>query len=112
MSRAELAEQLATQEDFFAPLIYEPDGVTFTEDELAGVPVEWTAPAGGATDDGLVVIYQHGGGYSSGISKWARRGTARLATALGARVVAPDYRLAPATRSPPPTRTCSPCSVT
>ena len=59
------------------------------------MPVEWTAPAGGATDDGLVVIYHHGGGYSSGISKWARRGTARLATALGARVVAPDYRLAP-----------------
>ena len=31
----------------------------------------------------------------SGLAKWARRGTARLATALGGRVVAPDYRLAP-----------------
>jgi epsilon-lactone hydrolase len=95
MSRAALADQLATQEGFFAPLIVEPDGVTFTEDELAGVPVEWTAPTGGVADDGLVVMYQHGGGYSSGLAKWARRGTARLATALGARVVALDYRLAP-----------------
>ena len=95
MSRAELAEQLATQEGFFAPLIVEPDGVTFIEDELAGVPVEWTAPVDGVTDDGLVVVYHHGGGYSSGLAKWARRGTSRLAIALGARVVAPDYRLAP-----------------
>ena len=91
----ELAEQVATQERFFGPLITEPPGVTFAPDELDGVPVEWTAPAGGATADGLVVLYFHGGGYSSGLSKWARRGTARLALGTGARVVAPDYRLAP-----------------
>ena len=95
MTRADLAEQLAAQETFFAPLIVEPDGVTITDDELAGVPVEWTAPADGPSDDGLVVVYIHGGGYSSGLAKWARRGTARLALGLGCRVVAPDYRLAP-----------------
>ena len=91
----ELAEQIATQERFFAPLIVEPDGVTFARDELAGVPVEWTTPEGGAADPPLVVLYLHGGGYSSGLAAWARRGTARLATSTGARVVAPDYRLAP-----------------
>jgi monoterpene epsilon-lactone hydrolase len=91
----ELAEQIATQERFFAPLIVEPDGVTFERDELAGVPVEWTAPAGGATDRSRVVLYLHGGGYSSGLAAWTRRGTARLAMGLGVRVVAPDYRLAP-----------------
>jgi epsilon-lactone hydrolase len=91
----ELAEQLRAQEVFFAPLIVEPAGVTIERDELAGVPVEWTAPAGGPSDDGLVIVYLHGGGYSSGLAAWARRGTARLALGTGARVVAPDYRLAP-----------------
>ncbi|HEU4840367.1 MAG TPA: alpha/beta hydrolase [Ilumatobacteraceae bacterium] len=91
----ELADQIAAQERFFAPLIVEPDGVTFARDELAGVPVEWTTPEGGAADPPLVVLYLHGGGYSSGLAAWARRGTARLATSTGARVVAPDYRLAP-----------------
>jgi monoterpene epsilon-lactone hydrolase len=91
----ELAEQIAMQEQFFAPLIVEPAGVTFTRDELGGVPVEWTDPAGGVTDPDGVVLYLHGGGYSSGLAAWARRGTARLALGLGVRVVAADYRLAP-----------------
>jgi epsilon-lactone hydrolase len=91
----ELADQIAAQERFFAPLIVEPDGVTFERDELAGVPVEWTTPADAAAEPPLVVLYLHGGGYSSGLAAWARRGTARLAVGTGARVVAPDYRLAP-----------------
>jgi acetyl esterase/lipase len=91
----ELAEQIASQQAFFAPVITTPEGVTFTADEPAGVPVEVTLPAGGVTDAGLVVLYLHGGGYSSGLAKWTRRATARLALGLGARVIAPDYRLAP-----------------
>jgi acetyl esterase/lipase len=93
--RPELAEQISMQELFFAPLIVEPDGVTLEQDEIAGVPVEWTVPDGGPLDDGLVIMYLHGGGYSSGLAKWARRGTARLSLGTGGRVVAPDYRLAP-----------------
>jgi acetyl esterase/lipase len=72
-----------------------PAGATFTRDELAGVPVEWTAPAAGVTDASRVVLYLHGGGYSSGLAAWARRASARLALGLGVRVVAADYRLAP-----------------
>ena len=90
-----LAEQIANQERAFALLISEPEGVTFARVELGGVPVEWTTPAGGTPDANTVVLYFHGGGYSSGCAKWARRGTARLALGLGCRVVAPDYRLAP-----------------
>jgi len=93
--RPELAEQIAAQEPFFAPVITVPDGVDLVEDELDGVPVEWTIPAGGPRDEGLVIIYLHGGGYSGGLAKWARRATARLALGTGGRVVAPDYRLAP-----------------
>jgi monoterpene epsilon-lactone hydrolase len=91
----ELAAQIAQQEFFFAQLICEPDGVRLSRDELDGVPVEWTEPAGGADPHAPVVIYLHGGGYSGGLAAWARRATARLALGLGGRVVAPDYRLAP-----------------
>ena len=90
-----LAEQIAAQERAFALLISEPEGVTFERDELSDVAVEWTTPAGGVSDPGRVVIYNHGGGYSSGCAKWARRATTRLALGLGCQVVAPDYRLAP-----------------
>jgi acetyl esterase/lipase len=89
------AEQIEAQERAFAPLISEPAGVAFRRDEVGGVPVEWTTAAGGPADDGLVVVYVHGGGYSSGCAKWARRAAARLALGTGGRVVAPDYRLAP-----------------
>ena len=76
------------------------------------MPVEWTTPAGGAPDEELVVLYLHGGGYSSGLAAWARRGAARLALGTGGRVVAPDYRLAPRFAFPRPTRTCWPCTAT
>jgi acetyl esterase/lipase len=91
----ELAAQIAAQERFFAPVLCTPAGVTFTRDELAGVPVEWTAPTSDVADASRVVLYLHGGGYSSGLAAWARRATARLALGLGIRVVAADYRLAP-----------------
>jgi hypothetical protein len=55
-----LAEQIATQEQLFALLITEPDGVNHERDELAGVPVEWTVPREGFSDEGLVVMYLHG----------------------------------------------------
>ena len=41
------------------------------------------------------VLYLHGGGYMAPISAWQVRYAARLAAELGARVVLPDYPLAP-----------------
>lgn len=93
--QTELAKQIEVQMQIFAPLIVEPDGVRLYRDELNEVPVEWTEPVDGPSDLQRVVLYLHGGGYSSGLAAWARRGTARLALGLGCRVVAPDYRLAP-----------------
>lgn len=91
----DVAAQIASQERFFRILITEPKGVRFERDELGEVPVEWTTPATGVADPGLVILYLHGGGYSNGCAKWARRATARLALGTGARVAAADYRLAP-----------------
>ena len=91
----ELAEQIAAQERFFAPLIVEPAGVT-ARARGAGRGARGMDCSGGRTArPSLVVLYLHGGGYSSGLAAWARRGTARLALGPGGRVVAPDYRLAP-----------------
>jgi epsilon-lactone hydrolase len=47
-----------------------------------------TAPA-------LAVLYLHGGGYMAPISAWQVRYAARLAADLKARIVLPDYPLAP-----------------
>jgi epsilon-lactone hydrolase len=41
------------------------------------------------------VVYLHGGGFVAPIDPWQVRYAARLATALGARVVVPDYPLTP-----------------
>jgi monoterpene epsilon-lactone hydrolase len=41
------------------------------------------------------IVYLHGGGFVSGIDPFHVRYTTRLATALGARVVLPDYPLTP-----------------
>lgn len=91
----ELAQQIEQQEQAFAQLITTPDGLSFSRDEVGGVPVEWTEPTAGISDTNRVVLYLHGGGYSNGCAAWTRRGTARLAQGLGCRVIAPDYRLAP-----------------
>lgn len=91
----ELQQQIDEQQPLFGPLITEPEGVTFTRDEMADVPVEITEPVGGASNTDLALLYLHGGGYSNGLAAWARRGTARLALGLGCRIVTPDYRLAP-----------------
>ena len=91
----ELQAQIDEQQPLFGPLITEPEGVVFSREEIAEVPVEITEPAAGVTAKDLVVLYLHGGGYSNGLAAWARRGTARLALGLGARIITPDYRLAP-----------------
>jgi monoterpene epsilon-lactone hydrolase len=46
-------------------------------------------------DPRRTVVYLHGGGYVAGIDPFHVRYVARLATTLGARVVVPDYPLAP-----------------
>lgn len=46
-------------------------------------------------DPRRTLVYLHGGGYVAGIDPFHVRYATRLATALGARVVLPDYPLAP-----------------
>jgi len=60
---------------------------------IGGVPADQVEPAGLATS--RVVLYFHGGGYSLGSARSHRGLAKRISFAARARVVLPDYRLAP-----------------
>ncbi len=74
--------------------LFPPDAdVIASETEVAGVPADWISVAGSEAD--RVVLYLHGGGYVMG-SRNTHRGLAgRIARAARARVLLPEYRLAP-----------------
>jgi len=77
-----------------------PAGVTGTPVDVDGTPAEWIDPAGGATD--RAVLYLHGGGYVAGSIDSHRNLTGHLAAAMGCRVLALHYRLAPENPHPAP----------
>ena len=77
-----------------------PDGVVGTPVVAGEVPAEWIDPAGGASD--RVVVYLHGGGYVAGSIDSHRNLTGHLALAMGCRLLALDYRLAPEHPHPAP----------
>lgn len=85
-------EQRAAMEasvDMFPP---DPD-VVASEVDANGVPADWVSAGGGESD--RVILYLHGGAYVIG-SRNTHRGLAgRIARASGARVLLPEYRLAP-----------------
>ena len=62
-------------------------------EEVAGFPVYVLTPRRRAPT--RTVFYVHGGGFMAPISAWQVRYAVRLADAIGARVVMPDYPLAP-----------------
>lgn len=67
--------------------------VLASEVDVAGVPADWVTVRGSEAD--RVVLYFHGGAYVMG-SRNTHRGLAgRIARAARARVLLPDYRLAP-----------------
>jgi acetyl esterase/lipase len=67
-------------------------GVEIDDTTIAGCAARWLTPAGaGAT----TAVHLHGGGYVIGSPKSHTPFGTYLATALGGRVLLPDYRLAP-----------------
>lgn len=67
--------------------------VTYTPVDAGGVPALWVTPKAGAAE--TTVLYLHGGGYVLGSPQSYRGSTAQLAVDGGARLLVPDYRLAP-----------------
>jgi acetyl esterase/lipase len=68
------------------------EGTLVSGVSLNGVPCEWVERA---DSDGLVVLLVHGGGFSAGSPRTHRSFAAQLAQASHARVLVPDYALAP-----------------
>src|SRR5262249_4730657 len=62
-------------------------------DSLGGVPVTWITPRGGP--EPRLILYVHGGGFTVGSSRTLRDLLARLSLASSARILSPEYRLAP-----------------
>jgi epsilon-lactone hydrolase len=70
-----------------------PKGIEFQEIEIGGITAEWLIPVSRSTD--AVIVHLHGGGYVSGSPELHRMLTSQLSKCLGARVLVPNYRLAP-----------------
>lgn len=72
---------------------FEPEGVTYRSDVLAGVEATWALPTG--ADMSRVILYTHGGGFAVGSASSHRKFVGHLAKQLGVSAVAIDYRRAP-----------------
>ena len=70
-----------------------PDGTQVEAVTAGGVPCEWVTAPGAAAD--RLILYLHGGAYTTGSLVTHRRHVAQLSAAAGARVLNVDYRLAP-----------------
>lgn len=71
----------------------EPEGVTYREETVGGVPGIWALPVG--ADPSQVLLYTHGGGFAVGSAASHRKLAGHVAKALGVTAFVLDYRRAP-----------------
>jgi monoterpene epsilon-lactone hydrolase len=71
----------------------EPEGVTYREETVGGVPGIWALPIG--ADLSQVLLYTHGGGFAVGSAASHRKLAGHVAKALGVSAFVLDYRRAP-----------------
>lgn len=71
-----------------------PIGFSWEPFSLGDMPMAWVRPERGH-DRSKVILYCHGGGYTSGNLGYARVLAAKMANATGCEVLAFQYRLAP-----------------
>lgn len=71
----------------------EPEGVTYKEEVVGGVPGIWALPIG--ADTSKVVVFTHGGGFVTGSASSHRKLAGHLAKAAGWTAFVLDYRRAP-----------------
>ncbi len=90
--RPTLAQQREAGEQFGA-VTSEPEGVTYTPVDVAGIPGRWIEPEGAAANQ--VLLFLHGGGYVLCSVDSHRKLVGHVARAVGCRALAIDYRLAP-----------------
>ncbi|MCX2749575.1 alpha/beta hydrolase [Arthrobacter sp. MI7-26] len=76
----------------------EPEGVTYREDTVGGVPGIWCLPEG--ADKTKVLLYTHGGGFAVGSASSHRKLAGHVAKELGSVSFVLDYRRAPEFQHP------------
>lgn len=93
MDVEDLARQRKGQE-VLGRLMSPPIGFSWEPFSLGEMPMAWVRPERGH-DRSKVILYCHGGGYTSGNLGYARVLAAKMASATGCEVLAFQYRLAP-----------------
>lgn len=87
-----------TNFEIIASLMPAPADYVVSRSDINGCPGEWVYDENAQSD--RVILYLHGGGYCFGSPKSYRSLAARISRASGARILLPDYRLAPEHRCP------------
>lgn len=93
VSEADLAKQ-RSETEFFSKLVTPSSKVNTERISVKSIPAEWIRPDF-AHSDKKVILYCHGGGYTSGGLNYARILGAKLAINTGLDVMSFAYRLAP-----------------
>lgn len=93
MNLEDLARQRKGQE-VLGRLMSPPIGFSWEPFSQGEMPMAWVRPERGH-DRSKVILYCHGGGYTSGNLGYARVLAAKMASATGCEVLAFQYRLAP-----------------
>jgi acetyl esterase/lipase len=76
----------------------EPEGVTYADTEIGGVPGILVTPL--ESDPAQVLVLMHGGGFALGSSRSHRKLACHLAKAAGTTAFVADFRLAPEHKFP------------
>ena len=87
-------EKHRQSQDHFGVLLSNSKDVEIREFEIEGIHGEWTA-VNRAHMKKYIILYCHGGGYSTGSSVYARTLTTKFAMSTSMDVLCFDYRLAP-----------------
>ena len=90
----ELLERQRKHQDILGKMVTPPLGFSWEPFDLNGLPMAWVRPERGH-DSGRVILYCHGGGYTSGNLGYARVLAAKMASITGHEVLTFAYRLAP-----------------
>lgn len=87
-------EKTRQSQEYIGAILGNTKEVKYTEEIMETVPVEWISVNRPHIKKNII-LYCHGGGYSTGSSKYSRTLTSKLAIATSMDVITFDYRLAP-----------------
>lgn len=87
-------EKHRQSQDYFGALLGNSKDISYTELDMNGVHGEWVC-VNRAHMKKYIILYFHGGGYSTGSCIYGRTLTSKLAAATSMDVLGFDYRLAP-----------------